>query len=399
MRGIVIFLFCLLSTTITFAAGQEAGTVVSVVPGAFVERNGARMPLEAKALVHSGDVLSTDDTGRVRVWMRDDTTLSLGPNTEFDIEEFANEGSKPVFKGKMTGLARMLTGEIVNANPEGFKVSTPQCSVGIRGTIITVEANKNATSVYVENTLRQVLVNGMTVPSGSKGLVQSPGALPQIMPITPADRQRIGAQVAARNGASSASANSSGTVGVPVALSGAGMVADNLAAGSSAWRESTPSVVPPVLPGSGIVAGTLSSDGYGSSGLGAFSFSVDFASGTVSDAKLSVGNPYSDIFRLSDGSGKTLGSSFSVDTFNAAQYSYFERDASGAFVRDPAGNQIQHDITNGVSGSMQGTLGDTTKETFPVTGSYNVAVDPAGTTGIPRTSDSGTLNGTGMRIQ
>ncbi|MCR5563015.1 MAG: FecR domain-containing protein, partial [Desulfovibrio sp.] len=192
------------------AAGREAGNIVSVTPGAFVERNGQRLPLEVKAPIYAGDVLITDAKGRLRAWMHDETTLSLGSDTEFEIEEYDDTASKPVFKAKMTGLARMLTGEISKANPAGFKVATPQATVGIRGTILTVRSGGGRTTVFVENTMRQVVVNGVTVPSGNKAEVPVAGAAPKISPMTPADRQALGNELAARSGAQPAAGNGAG---------------------------------------------------------------------------------------------------------------------------------------------------------------------------------------------
>ncbi|WP_297672394.1 FecR family protein, partial [uncultured Desulfovibrio sp.] len=239
-----LFLF-LCCATAAHAAGQEAGTVVSVTPGAFVERDGQRMPLEAKAAIYAGDVLVTDATGRLRAWMRDETTLSLGSDTEFEIEAYDDTGDKPVFTSRMTGLARMLTGKISKANPEGFRVATPQATVGIRGTILSVRAGGGKTTVFVENTLRQVVVNGVTVPSGSKAEVPAAGAAPRVSPMTPADRQELGASLAARGdnsgpgggagGASSGvmAAASSSAAPAAAASAPAGLNVDNMLADSS----------------------------------------------------------------------------------------------------------------------------------------------------------------------
>ncbi|MBQ9453246.1 MAG: FecR domain-containing protein [Desulfovibrio sp.] len=185
------FLSILSLTGTVVAAVEPVGVIVSCTPGAFVERDGARIPLQLKDSLHSGDILSTDTTGRLRAWMRDDTTLSLGTNTEFAIEDYDDRPAKAVFTSKMTGFARILTGKIVKANPEGFNVITPVSRIGIRGTILSIDASKDTTTVFVESTMQQVLVNGITVPSGSKALVNGVQAIPQIMPMTATDRQHI----------------------------------------------------------------------------------------------------------------------------------------------------------------------------------------------------------------
>ncbi|MDR1686864.1 MAG: hypothetical protein LBR82_10615, partial [Desulfovibrio sp.] len=62
---------CLLVGVPAAGTAGEAGIVIEITPGAFVERGGEKIPLELKTPVHSGDTLITDATGRLRVFMED----------------------------------------------------------------------------------------------------------------------------------------------------------------------------------------------------------------------------------------------------------------------------------------------------------------------------------------
>ena len=195
-------------------AADVAGTVMVATPGAFVTRGGEQVPLKAKDTVQVGDTLATDATGRLRVWMRDETTISLGANSHFTLEAFDAAGSKPQLKGAMTGLARLLTGKIAKANPDGTVVNTPLASVGIRGTICTIEAGRDMTRVAVEACPVNVLVNGTALVSGQLGVVRQAGGAPQIAPLTPTIRQELGGQLAARRAPAPSLAQTAGPAGV-----------------------------------------------------------------------------------------------------------------------------------------------------------------------------------------
>ncbi|MBU1247422.1 MAG: FecR domain-containing protein, partial [Proteobacteria bacterium] len=78
------------------------------------------------------------------VIFRDDTRLSLGPNTELNIDEFIFDPlhDDMSFLAQMrTGSATFLTGKMAQIAPDKMQVSTPLTTIGIRGTkfLISVE--------------------------------------------------------------------------------------------------------------------------------------------------------------------------------------------------------------------------------------------------------------------
>ena len=199
----VLFLACVACAVLPFPApalaADAAGTVMVATPGAFVKRgSGEQAPVKVKDRVQVGDTLITDATGRLRVWMRDDTTISLGADSNFTLEAYDAAGARPQLKGAALGLVRLLTGKIAKANPEGTVVSTPLATVGVRGTICTIEARRDMTRVAVESCPTNVLVNGVPLVSGQMGVVRQAGGVPQIAPLTPTIRQELGGQIAAR---------------------------------------------------------------------------------------------------------------------------------------------------------------------------------------------------------
>jgi hypothetical protein len=192
-----ILLLLLFFSYPALGASGTAGEIISFTPGAAVEREGEKIALALKSPVYPGDTIITDANGRLRIWLDDDSCLSLGPDTVFTLEGYESEGNNPRFQSRLPqGLVRILTGKIVEANPGGFSVTTPEATVGIRGTIVVISSRWGKTVVYVENTLRQVLANGEEVPSGHKAIISRPGGAPVFEPLQPQDRRELGRELA-----------------------------------------------------------------------------------------------------------------------------------------------------------------------------------------------------------
>ena len=304
-------------------AAPEAGKVVSLTPGVFVERGGKRLPLEIKSPVEAGDTLTTDATGRARILFTDDSSMSVGPNTTLALQEFTPGGSKPAVKAHLAkGLLRSITGRIVEQNPEGFALTSPEATVGIRGTIITMRAVKGFTTVFVENTTRKVLVNGVNVPSGKK--VTVPGASIRPEDIRPEDRREIGRDLAFRGGIGVAAAapepsSASERKSADYLLADYALPTPDTALGGLPLLDV---VGPGSLSGGGLTA-TYSTT-MASSGINMFNvnvgFNINLSSGAISGAYMdgNTSNPYIIGFVLTGGSGLASAGGFSVTGFTGA---------------------------------------------------------------------------------
>jgi hypothetical protein len=126
------------------ASAQEKiiGSVRNVKGDALLVRQGKNIPAKPGLRIMLNDILRTGPDGALGVILRDDTVMSLGPNSEFSLDKFA---FSPVeddlsFVGKMTrGTATFLTGKIGQMRPEAVKVETPDGTIGVRGTQFLVE--------------------------------------------------------------------------------------------------------------------------------------------------------------------------------------------------------------------------------------------------------------------
>lgn len=88
--------------------------------------------------VYADDIITTGASGSaVEIRFNDGAILSQGPNSHIAIDEYiydpVNSTGEMVIK-LLEGTIRSVTGEIVDANPEGFSIETPLATIGIRGT-------------------------------------------------------------------------------------------------------------------------------------------------------------------------------------------------------------------------------------------------------------------------
>ena len=70
------------------AYAQDVGQIKNAKGAVHVEREGKRIPAKAGMPVRSSDTLVTGADGAVGVTMRDDTRLSLGPNSEVRVDRY-----------------------------------------------------------------------------------------------------------------------------------------------------------------------------------------------------------------------------------------------------------------------------------------------------------------------
>ncbi len=124
------------------AATADAGTIKSVRGQVTVERAGKSVAVQVGDPVFEGDRVRVRGDGSVGISLRDETLISLGPNSNLVIDAYAynpttREGA--VETSILKGTLRYVTGLIGRLNPAAIKVKTPTATVGIRGTDFIVE--------------------------------------------------------------------------------------------------------------------------------------------------------------------------------------------------------------------------------------------------------------------
>lgn len=87
--------------------------------------------------VQVGYVLKTGKPGSLGVTFRDNTMVSIGPDTEMVVDEYLFAPAKGEFKLAATlvkGTLQYISGVIAKLKPEAVTVKTPVGIIGVRGT-------------------------------------------------------------------------------------------------------------------------------------------------------------------------------------------------------------------------------------------------------------------------
>ncbi|MEG6549249.1 FecR domain-containing protein [Desulfocurvibacter africanus] len=118
-------------------AKSAIGTVVKISGQVFAEADGHRHPLAEGSTVREDETVVTADGSKVEIRFTDNTVLSQGENSRIELDEYVYEGDKGaagLLFNMVQGSFRTVTGKIVEQNPEGFNLSSPLATIGIRGT-------------------------------------------------------------------------------------------------------------------------------------------------------------------------------------------------------------------------------------------------------------------------
>jgi hypothetical protein len=133
----------LLSAAPALAQPQAApaGTIKIVSGAAFIVRESGTIQAQPGQPVYEADTLRTGPDGKLGVTLKDDTRLSLGPNSEIRLDRFAYEpaeGQLGFVLKVVRGMAAYVSGKIAKIAPDAVRLETPSAIVGVRGTMVVI---------------------------------------------------------------------------------------------------------------------------------------------------------------------------------------------------------------------------------------------------------------------
>ncbi len=113
------------------------GEITVLYGKAFAEGPDGTRELATGSPIHNGETISTGGEGSLEIKFTDGALLSQGPGATVHLDDYvfdpdANAGEMTM--NLVEGTFRSVTGQIVDMNPEGFKIDTPMATIGIRGT-------------------------------------------------------------------------------------------------------------------------------------------------------------------------------------------------------------------------------------------------------------------------
>jgi hypothetical protein len=134
----------------TFAAASAlaqpprpaAGRIKLASGAAFVVRAGVEAPARAGQEVFEADSLRTGADGRLGMTLKDDTRVSIGPNSEMRVSRFLYapaEGAMALVLQVLGGAVAYVSGRIARLSPDSIRLETPAAIVGVRGTTLAIQ--------------------------------------------------------------------------------------------------------------------------------------------------------------------------------------------------------------------------------------------------------------------
>lgn len=133
------FVFCfLLSISLPAMANEAAIGYVKTVKGdAMVISGGQQIKAEVGTPLVTGSKLKTGANGSMGVTFKDNTVMSIGPNTDLTVDEYLYSPGKGKLKLGATmvkGTLAYLSGAIAKVKPDAVTLKTPSGTIGVRGT-------------------------------------------------------------------------------------------------------------------------------------------------------------------------------------------------------------------------------------------------------------------------
>jgi hypothetical protein len=123
-------------------AADGVATVKTTQGAAFIVAGNDRTPAAVGLVVPEHATLETGEGASIGVTFRDNSTVSIGPNTQIAIDDFVfkPEAQQYAFVTRMAkGTMAYVSGTIAKISPESVAVKTPVGTIGVRGTRFLVK--------------------------------------------------------------------------------------------------------------------------------------------------------------------------------------------------------------------------------------------------------------------
>jgi hypothetical protein len=142
--NISLLCIAMLLLSITSAFGSQPNSIgqIQTLNGtATVIRNYISIPAATAQPLYRGDLIRTSKTGSVGIVLSDDTTLSLGPNSEIILKDYLfnpKEGKFSMIAKMVKGTFSYISGLIGKLAPESIRMELPDATIAVRGTKLLV---------------------------------------------------------------------------------------------------------------------------------------------------------------------------------------------------------------------------------------------------------------------
>ena len=196
MIRFITFLFLVFISTFSIAQEIESGVIaIASNPVKITNAQGEVRIAKTGDKIYLNDTVQTDSQGKTQILLKDQMTISLGPNSQMVVDKFVydpKEKSKNELSTQIKqGAFKFISGKIASDNKDAMKVSTPKATIAIRGTgvagdiqptgtdtIVLLDGQIGVTSNTDSKTTQTIAQSGFGVTVNPNGLVSQPAAVP-----------------------------------------------------------------------------------------------------------------------------------------------------------------------------------------------------------------------------
>jgi hypothetical protein len=143
--GYVLAMILGTATPVLAQQPSPAGHIKTSSGAAYIVRNNATVPARPGAAVFETDSLRTGADGTVGITLKDDTRLSLGPESEVRLERYLyapGQGGFAMVLRFARGVAAYVSGRMAKLAPDSIRLETPSAIVGVRGTTVAIRVEQ-----------------------------------------------------------------------------------------------------------------------------------------------------------------------------------------------------------------------------------------------------------------
>jgi hypothetical protein len=167
----------------TTHAQTPAGTVASLQGRADAQQGGqVARTLAVGTDVFVGDRLRTAEASRLKILMRDDSVVTLGPKSELVIDEQVVRADGATSRlSALVGAVRAVVTERYGTPGSSFETKTPTAVAGVRGTGFVVLVDDDGKRTRVIGLYDVTWVRSVTDPNGRHEVRVGPGQITEVV--------------------------------------------------------------------------------------------------------------------------------------------------------------------------------------------------------------------------
>ena len=137
LRSFLAVLCLAFSASIALADDTIIGFVKTVEGNASIIAAGTAVPAQPGMALRVGHVLKTAQPGSMGVMLKDNTSLSVGPDSELVLDDYLyapGRGELRLALNFIKGSLNYVSGIIAHLKPDAISIKTPTGVIGVRGT-------------------------------------------------------------------------------------------------------------------------------------------------------------------------------------------------------------------------------------------------------------------------